>query len=130
MSSSKIVLKIVSFCFSILLITLLAFGLYRGGQGAYRFGYRVFTEPAVDMPEEGEEKLVQVSANMDAAELGSLLEKKGLIRSAGLFVLQLRLSSYFGEIQEGSYTLSTSMTAHEMMQVMSAEECEDGTEEE
>lgn len=129
MNSSKIVMKILSICFSILLITLLAYGLYRGGNFAYEFGYRVFTEPAVDLPEEGKEELVQVSSNMGARELGDLLEKKGLIRDAGLFVLQLGLSSYSGEIKEGVYTLSTSMTAYEMMQVMSASESEEETEE-
>lgn len=128
MSSSKVVMKIVSICFSILIMTLLAFGLYQGGNFAYQFGYRVFTEPAIDLPEEGKEVLVQVSSHMGARELGDLLEKKGLIRSAELFVLQLRLSSYSGEIQEGTYTLSTSMTVYEMMQAMSASEAEEETE--
>lgn len=129
MNSSKVVMKILSVCFSVLLITLLAFGLYQGGKFAYQFGYRVFTEPAIDLPEEGKEELVQVSSKMGARELGDLLEKKGLIRSAELFVLQLGLSSYSGEIKEGVYTLSTSMTAYEMMQVMSASETEEETEE-
>lgn len=129
MSPSKVVMKIVSVCFSILIITLLAIGLYQGGNYAYQFGYRVFTEPAIDLPEEGKEALVQVSSGMGARELGDLLEKKGLIRNAGLFVIQLRLSSYYGEIQEGTYTLSTSMTAYEMMQAMSASETEEETEE-
>lgn len=55
MSANKIVLKIVSISFSILILSLLAVGLYQGGKAAYGFGYRVFTEPAVDLPEEGEE---------------------------------------------------------------------------
>ena len=84
----------------------------------------MFTEPAVDLPEEGQDKVVSVSSGTKDKELGELLEKKGLIRDAGLFVLQLKLSAYAGKIKEGTYTLSTSMTAYEMMQIMSAEEAE------
>ncbi|MCI9417215.1 MAG: aminodeoxychorismate lyase [Eubacterium sp.] len=124
MSANKIVLKIVSISFSILILSLLAVGLYQGGKAAYGFGYRVFTEPAVDLPEEGEDKVIQVTAQMSDKELGDLLEKKGLIRDANLFVVQLKLSSYAKKIKEGNYTLSTSMTAYEMMQIMSAEEAE------
>ena len=124
MSDNKIVLKIVSISFSILILSLLAVGLYQGGKAAYGFGYRVFTEPAVDLPEEGEDKVIQVTAQMSDKELGDLLEKKGLIRDANLFVVQLKLSSYAKKIKEGNDTLSTSMTAYEMMQIMSAEEAE------
>ena len=124
MSANKIVLKIVSISFSILILSLLAVGLYQGGKAAYGFGYRVFTEPAVELPEEGEDKVIQVTAQMSDKELGDLLEKKGLIRDANLFVVQLKLSSYAKKIKEGNYTLSTSMTAYEMMQIMSAEEVE------
>ena len=46
-----------------------------------------------------------------------------------LFVLQMTLSAYSKKVREGTYTLSTSMTAQEMLQVMSAEEaCSTETE--
>ncbi len=50
MSASKVVMKIVSFCFSILIVILLVMGFYRGGKWAFEFGHRVFTETAVDLP--------------------------------------------------------------------------------
>lgn len=130
MSASKVVMKIVNISFSVLIMILLVAGLYQGGKIAYDFGYRVFTESAVDLPEEGKDKVVQVTSGMSATELGDLLEKKGLVRSSTLFVVQLKLSAYSGEIKEGVYTLSTSMTAREMMQIMSADEVEDTETEE
>ncbi len=128
MNANKIVMKIVSASFSVLVAILLLFGLYQGGKAAYGFGYRVFTEQAVDEPEEGEDKVVQITSQMGGREIGKLLEKKGLIRDAKLFVVQLALSSYSKKIKAGTYTLSTSMTAQEMMQVMSADEAEDTEE--
>lgn len=127
MNVNKIVMKIVSISFSVLILVLLVVGLYQGGKAAYGFGYRVFTESAIDLPEEGEDKVVQVTSGMGDKELGDLLEKKGLIRDSNLFVLQLKLSAYAKEIKAGTYTLSTSMTASEMLQVMSAEN-EESTE--
>lgn len=128
MNANKVVLKIVSISFSMLLVILLAVGLYQGGKIAYGFGYRVFTESPIDLPEEGKDKVVQVAPGMGGRELGGLLQKKGLIRDANLFFIQLKLSAYSKTIKEGTYTLSTSMTAQEMMQVMSAEETEDTKE--
>lgn len=130
MNASKVVMKIVSFCFGILIIVLLVIGLYQGGKWAYNFGHRVFTETAVDLPEDGKEKVVNVTSGMSAKELGDLLEKKGLIRSAELFFVQLKLSSYSNKMKEGTYTLSTSMTAYEMMQIMSASDILDTETEE
>ncbi len=128
MIARKIVLKMISIGVSLLILLLLAIGFYQGGKAAYDFGYRVFTEPAVDLPEEGEDKVVSVTKDMGAKKLGDTLARKGLIRDANLFVLQLGLSSYSKRIKEGTYTLSTSMTAQEMMQVMSASEAETETE--
>ena len=124
MNARKVIMKIVGISFSIMVLILVAAGLYQGGKSAYGFGYRVFTESAVDSPEESEDKVVQVTSQMSDKDLGDLLEKKGLIRDANLFVVQLKLSSYAKKIKEGNYTLSTSMTAYEIMQIMSADEAE------
>lgn len=130
MSASKVVMKIVSMSFSVVIVIVLVSAMYKGGQMAYDFGYRVFTESAIDLPEEGQDKVVQVTSSMGARELSELLEEKGLVRNAQLFMIQLKLSAYSKEIKEGTYTLSTSMTAQEMMQIMSAEEIEDTEAEE
>lgn len=130
MSANKVVMKIVSISFSILVVIVVVFGLYKVGQMAYDFGYRVFTEEAIDTPEEAEDKVVQITSDMGAGEIGDLLEKKGLIRDSNLFFLQFKLSAYSDRIKSGTYTLSTSMTAEEMMRVMAAEEIEDTETEE
>lgn len=125
MSASKVVMKIVNISFSILLMLLIVFGLYKTGEAAYLFGYRVFTETAVTSEEEGTDKVVQITGDMGEKDIGELLENKGLIRDSVLFVVQLKLSSYSNKIKPGTYTLNTSMASREMMQIMSAEAAED-----
>lgn len=126
-NTSKVVIRIIGGALSFLLLVLVVLGLIRAGQWAYGFGYRVYTEGAVDSAP-GTDKSVTVTSDMSAKEIGDLLEEKGLIRDAGLFVVQLKLSSYSGQIRSGTYTLNTSMTAEEMMQVMAAEEDTESTE--
>ncbi|MCM1258256.1 MAG: endolytic transglycosylase MltG [Roseburia sp.] len=122
MSAGRILLKFFSFCLSVIILLFLAFFLYWAGEYSYNFGYRVFTEGAMTTEDKAKDKVVQVTPDMGAREIGNVLESKELIKDGNLFVVQLMLSAYKDDIKPGTYTLSTSMTAKEMMQVMSAEE--------
>lgn len=119
MSTSKIVMKIVSISFSILLLVLILYGFSKLGAYAYDFGYRVFTEQPMSK-EPGKDVVVQVESGMSSAEIGQMLEDKKLVRDGTLFFAQLGLSAYNGKIKPGIYTLNTSETATEMMQIMAA----------
>lgn len=127
MSARKIVMRVVSISFSVLVIVLVIFALTKLGSYAYQFGYRVFTEKPMSTGE-GRDVVVRLDGGMDGKEVGEMLEKKGLIRDAALFAVQLKMSSYNGKLKPGIYTLNTSMTAREMMQVMSPAEEETETE--
>lgn len=131
MSASKIVMRILSISFSVLIFIVVVYGLYQAGLKAYSYGYRIFTEPAVSSGN-GRDRLVNIKNSMDASDVAQLLENKGLIRDKWLFVLQLKLLEYEDRLVPGHYTLNTSMTAREMMEIMSgvSEEAEDGQEEE
>jgi UPF0755 protein len=88
---------------------------------AYDFGYRVFAEEPVSRSG-GRTITVAVPEDYTVRGLAEMLTDKGLIRDANLFVAQEFLSEYHGEIKPGLYDLSTTMTAAEMMAIMSAEE--------
>lgn len=117
----SIILKVVIIVAAILLI-------YKGATTAYDYGYRLFTEPAVSQGT-GREVTVSITSGKSAKEVGKLLESKGLIRDANLFVLQELISDYHGKIQPGIYTLNSSMTADEMLAIMAATAVKDETAE-
>ena len=121
MSVSKIVMRLVSISFTVLVFLVIIYGMYQLGLRSYDYGYRIFTEPAVTKGE-GRERLVQVRPSMSDADIGSLLEEKGLIRDKWLFVIQLKLSDYSKKLVLGRYLLNSSMTSQEMMKIMSGEE--------
>ncbi|MCI8875643.1 MAG: endolytic transglycosylase MltG [Lachnospiraceae bacterium] len=118
-------MKFFSVCLSVIVFVVFAFLLYRMGEYSFDFGYRVFTEKAMTTEENAKDKVVRITSDMGAKEIGDLLESKELIRDSNLFVVQLMLSAYKDDMKPGTYTLSTSMTAKEMMQVISAEEEEE-----
>ena len=121
MSVSKIVMRLVRISFTVLVFLVIIYGMYQLGLRSYDYGYRIFTEPAVTKGE-GRERLVQVRPSMSDADIGSLLEEKGLIRDKWLFVIQLKLSDYSKKLVPGRYLLNSSMTSQEMMKIMSGEE--------
>ena len=118
MSTNKVVFRFVSISFSVLILLLIFIGVFKASTFCYDFGYRVFSETAV-AAEPGTDIVVQIEADDSALDIGKQLESKGLIRDAELYVAQYYLSAYVDDILPGTYTLNTSMTAKEMMVVMS-----------
>lgn len=120
MDLNKFLFRFISIAFKIMVVLFVIAATVKLGGIGYDFGYRVFTEPAM-AEEPGKDILVQVREDMSARELGKTLEEKGLVRDGNLFFLQLKLSAYSKKILPGVYTLNTSMTAKDMMVVMSTE---------
>lgn len=118
MSSSKMVLRILYTCIIALVFVLIIFGVVRLSVAAYSMGYRILTEEPMDKAP-GRDVIVEVEKGVSPLTLGKNLEEKGLIRNAYLFVIQMKLSAYANKVQPGVYTLSTSQTAREMLQIMS-----------
>ena len=123
MDLNKFLFRFISVAFKIMIALFVIAATVKLGGIGYEFGYRVFTESAIDK-EPGKDVLVQVREDTSARELGKTLEEKGLVRDGNLFFLQLKLSAYSKRILPGVYTLNTSMTAKDMMVVMSTEESE------
>ena len=127
MEINKVIFKFLSFAFSIMLTLVIIYGTVRVGMTAFDFGYRVFTESPMEQTP-GTDVVVTIEDGMDAKEIGELLKEKKLIRDENLFFFQLNLSAYADEIIPGTYTLNTSLTAKEMIIIMSTEpETEEST---
>lgn len=109
----------IKVAFRVMVVLLVVYVTIAVSTVGYDFGYRVFTEPAME-EKPGEDIIVEVKQGTTGKELGVQLEEKGLVRDADLFYLQLKLSAYSGKIRTGTYTLNTSMTAKEMMVIMSS----------
>lgn len=124
MNKNKLVLRFVSISFSVLVILLVLIGFVKVGTYCYDFGYRIFTEEAID-EEPGRDVVIQITDDMSGMDIAKELENKGLIQDARLFYVQLKVSAYSKKINPGVYTLNTSMQARDMMVEMSKEQEDD-----
>ena len=100
---------------SILAIAILV--IFRTGQKAYEFGFRIFTEEAMS-PAPGRDVAVTIVQGDSTMDVGKMLEEKGLIRDYKLFYVQKKCSVYDDDIKPGFYTLNTSMTAEERFAII------------
>ncbi len=130
MNSSMIVMRIVKICARVLVLVVLFSGAVLIGRGSYDFGYRVFTETAMDNVNEGRQVSVQISKGMSNKDIAALMEDSGLCESKNLFYVQLELSEYKDEIKPGLYVLSTSMKPEEIIGVLGGKNSEDSEENE
>lgn len=128
MSVKGIIGSTVEMIIKVVVLVFAASYIMRASTAAYDYGYRIFTEKPVSLGE-GRTISVSVKEPVSAREVGEMLEERGLIRDANLFVIQELLSENHGKLQPGIYDLSTAMTAEEMMDVMAAKPSEEGEEE-
>lgn len=119
-STMELIIKVVALVF-------IASYIIKAATAAYDYGYRIFTEAPVSLGE-GRVISVIVEEPVSVKDVGKMLEERGLIRDANLFVIQELLSEDHGKIQPGIYDLSTSMTAQEMVAVMAADAPEEDEE--
>lgn len=97
------------------------------GTVTYRFGYDVFNQQAMS-PGEGQEVTVVIREGTSVYEIGKILERKGLVESALVFYVQEKLSNYRGELQPGTYLLSTAYTPTRIMGILAGDEEQEGTD--
>ncbi len=112
--------------FNVVLIIVAVMLVYRFSVTAYRYGVRLFGEPAMSEAP-GQEVEVTVTDGMDFDGIAKQLYESGLIRDPSLFVVQEHLSNYAKDgFSAGTYTLSTAMTPEEIMDAMAGSNEEDG----
>lgn len=118
MKVGHLIATVVETIIKVVVLAVAVMFIVRGATKAYDFGYRVFADKPVSVSG-GRTITVGISENMSVKDIAAMLEEKGLIEDADLFVVQELLSAYHGEIRPGIYDLSTDMTAAQMMEIMS-----------
>ncbi len=127
MSIKSVIGSTVEMIFKVVVLAFVVMYIFRTAVAAYDYGYRVFTEEPVSSGE-GRTISVIVEDPVSVKDVGKMLEERGLIRDANLFVVQELVSENHGKLQPGIYDLNTSMTAEEMLDVMAADAPEEEEE--
>lgn len=117
MKNRKLMAAVFGSILKVAVVIAAAFIIYRGAAVCYDYGYRIFTEPAMTVGE-GRTVSVTLTEDMSALDIGEMMLSKGLTRDSKLFALQYLLSEYKEDVKPGTYEVSTSMTAEEIMAAM------------
>lgn len=118
MNAKYLIIAMIETIIKIAVLAAVVVFVFRGATQAYDFGYRVFADQPVSVSG-GRTITVGISENASVREIAEMLEERGLIEDAKLFVVQELLSAYHNEIIPGIYDLSTDMTAEQMLEIMS-----------
>lgn len=110
---------IISISIQMIIVVLIIMFVYSAGVKGFEFGLSVFTPSSVDQAP-GKDIMVIIEEDATDLEIARLLEEKGLILDYKVFLIQTKL--YMAEISPDSYTLNTSMTSEEMLEILAADQ--------
>lgn len=127
MNAKYLIVTMVEMIIKVAVIAAFVVFVFRGAVTAYDFGYRVFADEPVSVAG-GRTMTVGIGADMSVRDIARMLEEKGLIEDANLFVVQEMLSAYHKKILPGIYDLSTDMSAEQMLEIMSTSPDEEDEE--
>lgn len=121
MRIKSLILAVLEAIIKVVILAVAVMYILKGVNAAYEFGYKVFADEPVSV-NNPRTITVGVGESSGVKDVASMLEDKGLINDARLFVIQEYLSAYHDQIKPGIYDLSTGMTANEMIQIMASGE--------
>ena len=127
MKEGNWMLSLGLFLLRLALLILVVIGIFKVGEYAYTYCYSVVSDTAAE-EEPGRDVSVSVTSDMSAGKVAKLLERKGLIKSADVFQIQMKVTGYEDKIQPGEYVLNTSMRPREMLKILAGEETEEDEE--
>ena len=127
MKEGNWMLSLGLFLLRLALLILVVVGIFKVGEYAYTYCYSVVSDTAAE-EEPGRDVSVSVNSDMSAGKVAKLLERKGLVKSADVFKIQMKVTGYEDKIQPGKYVLNTSMRPREMLKILAGEETEEDEE--
>ena len=119
MSVKRVILGFIDIVCKVVLTVIAVMFIIRTVRYAYDAGLQIFDQKPVNAVDTRTVAFT-VNSSDSAADVGVKLEEKGLIKDSKLFRIQERLSVYHDMITPGTYELSPSMTADDMIEIMAA----------
>lgn len=114
---NKITVTIISVSIKLIIYAVVFMLLYEGVTRGYAFGYEVFRPSPMAAPP-GVDKVVTIEED-SASEVAAQLKQLGLIPNEIIFLIQDKFYDY--KIYPGTYTLNTSMTSKDILQMLNEE---------
>ena len=89
--------------------------LVRGAAKAYDFGHAVFMDESMTSKEDARDVTITIAEGDSVLDIGNMLERRGLIQDAYVFLAQSYCYEAGRKLVPGSYDMTTDMNAKEIM---------------
>lgn len=112
---NKVTGAVIAISIRLILLALIVLLLYEGVTKGYEFGHEIFYASAMEeMP--GRDIDIKIEKGASISSVAKLLKEKGLITNSYSLIIQAEFFNY--KANSGSYTLNTSMTSRDILQMM------------
>ncbi len=118
MNTRKAALRVGSIFIRVSIFILICFGLVFLGQTSYRYTRAVFQDKAME-EKPGKNIRITVPKEVSTKEFSKILEEKGLIQDADVFLIQMKIEDFGDTVKAGQYEFNTSMAPTEMLKILS-----------
>lgn len=112
---NKVTGAVIAISIRLILLALIVLLLYEGVTKGYEFGHEIFYASAME-EKPGRDIDIKVDKGDSIASVAKLLKEKDLITNPYSLVIQAKFFNY--KANAGSYTLNTSMTSRDILQMM------------
>ena len=119
---NKVTGTIISVSGKLIFYAVIILLLFEGISKGYQFGHEIFYPTAMEEAP-GTSRVVTIKTGGTAAESAHTLAQLGLIDNELAFQVQMKFYEY--EIYPGTYTLNTSMTAKDILQMLNEKPVEE-----
>jgi len=119
---NKVTGTIISVSGKLIFYAVIILLLFEGISKGYQFGHEIFYPTAMEEAP-GTPRVVTIKTGGTAAESAHTLAQLGLIDNELAFRVQMKFYEY--EIYPGTYTLNTSMTAKDILQMLNEKPVEE-----
>lgn len=116
MDIKKILLTIISISVKMICLAVVIMAIYTIGIKAYDFGVKLFAEVPMEA-EPGTDIRVLVTDDMSLTDIAKELQEKELIENSFAFIIKGKLAKLDKHITASAYTLNTSMTMSDMIDI-------------
>lgn len=113
---NKVTGAIIGISFRLIIYAIAILLLYEGATKGYEFGHEIFYASSMEGAP-GRDMEITLEPGASVSSVGKRLEKQVLINNQYSFIIQAMVYEY--EIQPGTYTLNTSMTSREILDMLS-----------
>lgn len=115
MNSQITAVNIIKKAIYLIAMVVIVILLVRGAAKAYDFGHAVFMDESMTSKEDARDVTITIAEGDSVLDIGNMLERRGLIQDAYVFLAQSYCYEAGRKLVPGSYDLTTDMNAKEIM---------------